>query len=191
MVGNLRGLNEHLLNVTIVVALYVLSFQLVTYLIDPIQKTFLHVEYASLLFLPHGIRVVVTILYGARNGFVYLLIASGFILLLTDEGIKTDLTVLLQTLASAGCAPLAMLLLGFGFGSKSLSLDAVTSKTWRALLMLIILSSLLNGIMQTAAIQLGNTGIGDVLLSLRYIVGDILGSIVVFALASYALRRAL
>jgi hypothetical protein len=45
--------------------------------------------------------------------------------------------------------------------------------------------------MQTAAIQLGNTGIGDVLLSLRYIVGDILGSIVVFALASYALRRAL
>ena len=187
----MRGLNEHLLNATIVVALYVLSFQLVTYLIDPIQKAFLYVEYASLLFLPHGIRVVVTILYGARNGFVYLLIASGFILLLSDEGIKTDLTVLLQTFASAGCAPLAMLLLGFGFGSKSLSLDAVTSKTWRALLMLIILSSLLNGIMQTAAIQLGNTGIGDVLLSLKYIVGDILGSIVVFALASYALRRAL
>jgi hypothetical protein len=187
----LASRNEHILNATIVIAFYILSFQLVTYLIDPIQRSFLAADYASLLFLPHGIRVLAVVLYGPRAGFVYLLFATGCLLILSDEGVKTNLTVLLQTIAGAGCAPLAMILLGFGFGHKTLSLGDVTPRSWRAFLMLIILSSLLNGVMQTAAIQLGNTGMGDIILSLKYTLGDILGSLVVFALASYALRRSL
>ena len=187
--NKLTSLNEHLLNAMIVTAFYILSFQLVTYLIDPIQMSFFEFEYASLLFLPHGIRVLAVVLYGPRAGFIYLLVATAFLLLLSDEGVKTNVTVLLQTIASAGCAPLAMLLLGFSFGQNTLSLSNVTPKSWRAFLMLIIFSSLLNGVMQTAALQLGNTGMGDVILSLKYTTGDILGSLVVFALASYALRR--
>jgi len=189
--SQLASRNEHILNIIVVVAFYILSFQLVTYLIDPIQQSLLADEYASLLFLPHGIRVLAVVLYGPRAGFIYLLFATAFLLLLSDEGVKTNMTVLLQTIASAGCAPLAMLLLGFGFGRNTLSLSNVTPKSWRAFLMLIILSSLLNGVMQTAAIQLGNTGMGDVILSLKYTLGDILGSLVVFALASYTLRRSL
>ena len=183
--------NEHLMNATIVTAFYVLSFQMVTYLAHPVQRSFFAIDYASLLFLPHGIRVLAVVLYGPRAGFFYLLVATSFLLLLTDEGLKTDLTVLLQTLASAACAPLAMLLLGFGFGEKALSLSKVTPKSWRAFLLLIILSSLLNGVMQTSAIQLGNTGVGNIILSLKYTLGDILGSVVVFVFASYALRRSL
>ena len=188
---NLGDLNEHILNATIVLALYVLSFQLVTYLIDPVQRSFLQTGYASLLFLPHGIRVLTVVLYGVRAGFTYLLVASSLLLFLTDEGIKTELTVLLQTIFSAGCVPIAMLLLRFAFGQDSMSLDNVTPKTWRAILLLIVISSLVNGVMQTAAIQLGDTGVGDVILSLKYIVGDILGSVAVFAFASYVLRRTL
>ena len=179
------------MNTAIVIAFYVLSFQLVNYVVDPIQQWFFEVEYASLLFLPHGIRVLAVVLYGPRAGFIYLLVATAFLLLLSDEGVKTNVTVLLQTIAGAGCAPLAMMLLGFGFGQNTLSLSNVTPRSWRAFLMLIILSSLLNGVMQTAAIQLGNTGIGDVILSLKYTLGDIMGSLVVFALASYTLRRSL
>ena len=179
------------MNTTIVLAFYILSFQLVTYLIDPIQQWFFEFEYASLLFLPHGIRVLAVVLYGPRAGFIYLLVATAFLLLLSDEGVKTNVTVLLQTIASAGSAPLAMLLLGFGFGRNSFSLSNVTPRSWRAFLMLIILSSLLNGVMQAAAIQLGNTDMGDVILSLKYTTGDIVGSLVVFALASYMLRRSL
>ena len=187
----MKGLDTHLMNATIVLALYVLSFQLVEFLVEPLQNTFTATEFASLLFLPHGIRVLAVVLYGPRAGFIYLLVATAFLLLLSDEGVKTNVTVLLQTIASAGCAPLAMLLLGFGFGRNTLSLSNVTPRSWRAFLMLIILSSLLNGILQAAALQFGNTDMGDVILSLKYTAGDILGSLVVFALASYTLRRSL
>ena len=187
----MAGFKDHILNFIIVLALYVLSFQLVTFVIDPVQRSFLQTGYASLLFLPHGIRVLTVVLYGVRAGFTYLLVASGLLLFLSDEGVKTDLTVLLQTIASAGCVPIAMLLLRFAFGQNTVTLDDVTPETWRAILLLIIISSLLNGVLQTAAIQLGDTDVDDVILSLKYTVGDIFGSVVVFAFASYVLRRAL
>jgi len=179
------------LNATIVLALYVLSFQLVEFLVVPVQKSFTGTEFASLLFLPHGVRILTVIIYGARSGFVYLLFASSLLPFLSDAGIKTDLTVLLQTFAGAACVPLALLLLRFGFGGQSISLKNVTPNTWRALIVLVVVSSLLNGLMQTAAIHLGNTSVDDLIIGLKYTVGDIFGSLVVFAFASYALRRAL
>jgi len=83
-----------------------------------------------------------------------------------------------------------MLLLRFGFGENSISLSDISPKTWRALVVLIVVSSLVNGLMQTAAIHLGNTSVDDLIVALKFTVGDILGSIVVFAFASYTLRRA-
>ena len=186
----MQGLNTHILNATIVLALYVLSFQLVEFLVLPVQSTFTASEFASLLFLPHGVRVLTVILYGARSGFIYLLVASALLLFLSDEGVKTDLTVVLQTLTSAACVPLSMLLLHFGFGENSISLNDISPQSWRALVVLIVVSSLLNGLMQTAAIHLGNTSVDDLIVALKFTVGDILGSVVVFAFASYALRRA-
>ena len=87
---------------------------------------------------------------------------------------------------AANPAPASLRLWG-----QSISLKNVTSKTWRALVVLIVVSSLLNGLMQTAAIQLGNTSEDDFIVALKYTVGDVLGSLVVFAVAGYALRRAL
>jgi len=171
----MKGLNTHVMNATIVMALYVLSFQLVEFLVVPFQNAFTASEFASLLFLPHGVRVLTVILYGARSGFIYLLVASALLLFLSDEGAKTDLTVVLQTLTSAACVPLSMLLLRFGFGENSISLSDISPKTWRALVVLIVVSSLLNGLMQTAAIQLGNTSEDDFIVALKYTVGDVFG----------------
>ena len=106
------------MNAIIVLALFVLSFQLVEFLVVSIQNTFTGTEFASLLFLPHGVRVLTVIFYGARWGFVYLLIASSLLLFLSDEGVKIDVPVLLQTLAGAACVPLTLLLLRFGFGVR-------------------------------------------------------------------------
>ena len=187
----MKGLNTHVMNATIVLALYVLSFQLVEFLVVPFQSTFTASEFASLLFLPHGVRVLTVILYGARSGFIYLLVASALVLFSSDEGVKTDLTVVLQTLTSAACVPLSMLLLRFGFGENSISLSDISPRTWRALVVLVVVSSLLNGLMQTAAIHLGKTSVDDLIVALKFTIGDILGSLAVLALASYALRRAL
>ena len=58
----MQGLSTHILNATIVLALYVLSFQLVEFLVVPFQSAFTASEFASLLFLPHGVRVLTVIL---------------------------------------------------------------------------------------------------------------------------------
>ena len=87
---------------------------------------------------------------------------------------------------AANPAPASLRLWG-----QSISLKNVTSKTCRALVVLVVVSSLLNGLAQTAAIQLGNTSVDDLIVALKYTAGDILGSLMVFACAGYALRRAL
>ena len=191
ILSSVNSLSKHVMNAIIVLVLFVLSFQLVEFLVVSIQNTFTGTEFVSLLFLPHGVRIPTVILYGARSGFFYLLLASSLLLFLSDEGVKIDVPVLLQTLAGAACVPLTLLLLRFDFGAQSISLKNVTSKTCRALVVLVVVSSLLNGLAQTAAIQLGNTSVDDLIVALKYTAGDILGSLMVFACAGYALRRAL
>ncbi|MDD9930097.1 MAG: hypothetical protein OXR03_30070, partial [Rhodospirillaceae bacterium] len=87
----------------------------------------------------------------------------------------------LQTIASAGSVPRAIILPVFGFGQRSITLDSGTPKTWRAILLLAILSSLFNGISQPAVLELGKSGPSDALLIIQFVIGDIVGTIAVFA----------
>ena len=186
------SLKTHAVNATIVTAAFVLSYQLVGYVIDPIQSVFLTTGYASLLFLPHGVRVLAVFLYGPGPASVYLLIAALVSLLLSDNHVdKSVLTIIMQTLTGALCAPVAYQLLKFSFGSDHISLGSVNARTWRGILMVIIVSSLLNGLFQTLSIGLGDTDFVDVLLSLKYTVGDIFGAIFVLFVANYLLRKAI
>jgi len=57
--------------------------------------------------------------------------------------------------------------------------------------MVIIVSSLLNGLFQTLSIGIVDTGIADIMLALRYIVGDILGAIFVLFVANFLLSKTL
>ena len=69
ILSSVNSLSKHVMNAIIVLALFVLSFQLVEFLVVSIQNTFTGTEFASLLFLPHGVRILTVILYGARSGF--------------------------------------------------------------------------------------------------------------------------
>ena len=183
-------MKTHAVNAIVVTTFFVLSYQLVDLIIDPIQSWFLATGYASLLFLPHGVRVLAVFLYGPGRASLYLLIASIVSLLLSDNQMdKSFLTMIMQTLTGALCAPLAYQLLKFSFGSNHISLGSVSPKTWRGILTVIIVSSLLNGLFQTLSIGFGNTGIADVVLSLKYTVGDIVGAIFVLFVANFLLRR--
>ena len=123
---------------------------------------------------------------------MYLLIAALVSLSLSDNPMdKSVLTMTLQTVTGAFCAPVAHQLLKFSFGSDHISLGSVNARTWRGILMVIIVSSLLNGLFQTLSIGLGDTGFVDVLLSLKYTVGDIFGAIFVLFAANYLLRQAI
>jgi len=181
----------HAINAIFVTAIFVVSFQLVEGIIDPLQSLLLTTGYASLLFLPHGVRVLTVFLYGPGPASFYLLIASLVSLSLTDNQMdKTVLTIILQTLTGAFCAPVAYQLLKFSFGSDHISLGSVSARTWRGIVVVIIVSSLLNGLFQTLSLGAGNTGVTDVVLSLKYTLGDILGAIFVLVAANFLLKQA-
>ena len=182
----------HIINTIFVTAVFVLSYQLVDRIIDPVQSLLLTTGYASLLFLPHGVRVLAVFLYGAGPAFFYVLIAGLVSLSLSDNELdKSVLTIIMQTLTGALCAPVAYQLLKFSFGSDHISLGSVNARTWRGILMVIIVSSLFNGLFQTLSIGLGDTGVANVVLSLKYTAGDIFGAIFVLFVANYLLRQAI
>lgn len=175
-------------NCALVMLLYVGSYQVVAYVIDPLQMYFGTLTFASLVFLPHGIRVLSAIFYGPMASFIYIFFASCLVFLINGVPGRTELTQLLQILANASCAPMAMAILQFGFGGEQISLRNVGPKTWRSFFVLVVFSSLLNGVMQNLAIYFGGTQINDFSLLLTFTIGDIIGAIIIFALAHLVLK---
>ena len=184
----MNHIKAHIKHCAIVTILYVGSYQVVAFLIDPLQIYFGTLTFASLAFLPHGIRVLSAIFYGAKNSFVYIFLASCVVMLLNGLPARTELTQFLQLLANAACVPIALVILRFGFGDEHISLKNVSSRTWRSFLVLVVFSSLLNGVMQNLAIHFGGTEINDFSLLLTFTIGDIIGAIVIFVIAHYFLK---
>jgi len=184
----MNRIRAHIKDCAIVTILYVGSYQVVAFVIDPLQIYFGTLTFASLAFLPHGIRVLSAIFYGAKNSFVYIFLASCVVMLLNGLPARTELTQFLQLLANAACVPIALVILRFGFGDEHISLKNVSPRTWRSFLVLVVFSSLLNGVMQNLAIHFGGTEINDFSLLLTFTIGDIIGAIVTFVIAHYFLK---
>ena len=175
-------------NCAIVMFLYVGSYQVVAYVFDPLQMYFGTLTFASIAFLPHGIRVLSAVFYGARDSFIYILLASGVVFLINGIPARTELTQFLQILANASCVPLALVILRFGFGDEHISLSNVSPRTWRSFVVLVIFSSVLNGVMQNLAIHFGGTEINDFSLLLTFTIGDIIGAVIMFVIAQFVLK---
>jgi hypothetical protein len=109
-------------------------------------------------------------------------------LLLNGLPARTELTHVLQLLATASCVPIALVILRFGFGEEHISLKNVSPRTWRSFLVLVVFSSLLNGLMQHLAIHLGGTETNDFSLYLTFTIGDIIGAIITFVIAHSFLK---
>ena len=184
----MNQIKTHIKNCVIVTLLYVVSYQVVAFVIDPLQIYFGTLTFASLVFLPHGIRVLSAIFYGARNSFVYIFLASCLVFLLNGLPARTELTQFLQLLANASCVPIALVILRFGFGDDHISLSNVGPRTWRSFVVLVIFSSLLNGVMQNLAVQLGGTVINDFSLLITFTIGDVIGAVIVFVIVQLSLK---
>ena len=168
--------------------LYVGSYQVVAYVFDPLQMYLGTLTFASIAFLPHGIRVLSAVFYGARDSFIYILLASGVVFLINGIPARTELTQFLQILANASCVPLALVILRFGFGDEHISLSNVSPRTWRSFVVLVIFSSVLNGVMQNLAIHFGGTEINDFSLLITFTIGDIIGAVIMFVIAQFVLK---
>lgn len=120
---------------------------------------------------------------------MYLILASIFANLTIGGGLPTTSETLAGTIIGAGCVPLALYLLRFGFGDEVISRQHVDGRTWRGLVLLVIISSLFNSILQTVVIHARDITVTDVYLGLKFVMGDILGGLVMLVGTQVLLKR--
>ena len=118
-------------NFTIVLVSYLASYLLVAKVISPIQSQYiLNTELVSLLFLPHGVRVLTCVLYGPRLGAFYIFSAT----LLTgfwvgSIGDDDPLTLTLRYAVGSLCVQIAFVFLEFIHEDTKIGLTMVKHNT--------------------------------------------------------------
>ena len=145
----------------------------------PIQSKFLgteHILVGALIFLPHGVRVISTVVYGLRS-LIPLLIAH-FLMLILYVNISKFSMIIALTLVSTLCVWLAIFIM---FRSRNgLNLNQINLKN---IILITILSSIINssGHDLTKYIFLVDTHSNLINKELfYYMIGDFLGTLLLF-----------
>jgi len=178
-------------NFTIVVVSYLASYLLVFKVISPIQLQYiLNTELVSLLFLPHGVRVLTCVLYGPRLGAFYLFSAT----LLTGFwvgmlGDYNPLTLTLLYAVGALSVPIAFVFLQFIHEDTKIGLTKVNHNTIKTIAYLALISSIINSIGHALVLD----GFSDFSVQpriiLQFLIGDLLGTTVLFLCLRFVLNR--
>ena len=178
-------------NFTIVVVSYLASYLLVAKVISPIQAQYiLNTELVSLLFLPHGVRVLTCVLYGRRLGAFYLFSAT----LLTGfwVGNLSDynpLTLTLLYVVGALSVPIAFVFLQFIHEDTKIGLTKVNHNTIKTIAYLALISSTLNSIGKSLILDEFSTFEVQPRIILQFLTGDLLGTLVLFLCLRLVLNR--
>ena len=178
-------------NFTIVVVSYLASYLLVAKVISPIQAQYiLNTELVSLLFLPHGVRVLTCVLYGPRLGAFYLFSAT----LLTGFwvgmlGDYNPLTLTLLYAVGALSVPIAFVFLQFIHEDTKIGLTKVNHNTIKTVAYLALISSTLNSIGKSLILDGFSTFEVQPRIILQFLTGDLLGTLVLFLCLRFVLNR--
>ena len=170
-----------------IVACYLLTFVLVNQVVFPAQQSILPSisQYAGLVFLPHGVRVIATWLY--REKAILPLLIAHFILYRAYYWNGTDTAKnMVAVLAGSLCVFIAMQL--FRFSRIDISLANMTISHWRSLILLGFVSSIFN----TAGnmLALGDAMSSELHLNVvaTFIIGDTLGTIACLLILMFGFR---
>jgi len=178
-------------NFTIVVVSYLASYLLVFKVISPIQLQYiLNTELVSLLFLPHGVRVLTCVLYGPRLGAFYLFSAT----LLTGfwVGMLRDynpLTLTLLYAVGALSVPIAFVFLQFIHEDTKSGLTKLNHNTIKTIAYLALISSTLNSIGHALVLDGFSAFEVQPRIILKFLTGDLLGALVLFLCLRLVLNR--
>ena len=178
-------------NFSIVVVSYLASYLLVAKVISPIQAQYiLNTELVSLLFLPHGVRVLTCVLYGSRLGAFYLFAAT----LLTGfwVGMLVDykpLTLTLLYAVGALSVPIAFLFLEFIHEDTKIGLTKVNHNTIKTIAYLALISSIINSIGHALVLDGFSAFEVQPRIILKFLFGDLLGTLVLFLCLRLVLNR--
>ena len=178
-------------NFTIVVVSFLSSYLLVAKVISPIQAQYiLNTELVSLLFLPHGVRVLTCVLYGPRLGAFYLFSAT----LLTGFwvgmlGDYNPLTLTLLYAVGALSVPIAFVFLEFIHEDTKIGLTKVNHNTIKTIAYLALISSTLNSIGHALVLDGFSAFEVQPRIILKFLFGDLLGTLVLFLCLRFVLNR--
>lgn len=168
--------------------MYAASFGAVIYAINPIQALLFPqlTQFASLLFLPHGLRVLATIALGARaipGLFLGAIYSAYFLWGINDPGL-----LVLFSLISSCSAFLALECL------KALGIDAFyTSKKkglplFENVILAGVASSLTNSFLMTTVLESSGHVQNVTFTMAAYAIGDIVGLVVSWKIASLVMN---
>lgn len=186
---DLKHVQTQVLIIFLVSGAYTLSFGLMDTVIAPLQAALAPTltEYALLIFLPHGVRVLTAWLFGWRSIF-YLLAAAIIAHLIVTPEVAISGTKISTWLVGASCGWLGIAtlrLLGLPLGED---LASIGRDTWRHLILAGVTSSLFNSIGHGLVYQ--SEVFSDLFrpVVFAFIFGDTMGILLCFALAFAFLR---
>lgn len=162
-------------------------FILVSVLITPTQAylNFTQTEYASLVFLPHGVRVLSIWLLRER-AIVPLFIAHLFTYLIFVWVGNSSIENIALVLVGTFCVPLAIQLLRWTGLEAFLASPNVIQ--WRAIVLVGFLASIINSIGNSLVLSPTIEPSLHLITALTYIVGDTIGVIVVLLALLFLFR---
>ena len=178
-------------NFTIVVVSFLASYLLVAKVLTPIQSQYISdSDLVSLLFLPHGVRVLACVLYGPRLGAFYLFSAT----LLTGFwvgriGDYEPLTLTLLYAVGSLCVPIAFIFLQFIHEDTKIGLTKVNNNTIKTIAYLALISSILNSIGHALILDGFSTFEVKPRIILQFLIGDLLGTLVLFLCLRFVLNQ--
>ena len=178
-------------NFTIVLVSFLSSYLLVAKVISPIQAQYiLNTELVSLLFLPHGVRVLTCVLYGPRLGAFYLFSATlltGF--LVGNLSDYNPLTLTLLHVIGTLSVPIAFVFLQFILEDTKIGLTKVNHNTIKTIAYLALISSIINSIGHALVLDGFSAFEVQPRIILKFLFGDLLGTLVLFLCLRFVLNR--
>jgi hypothetical protein len=186
MLGSTGSLSfvDHALGLLAVVVLYFGSFSAVIFIVEPAQQLLesAGIFYGNLIFLPHGIRILVVWLYGWW-GALYLL--PVIVLTTAVYSPELEITVSMMVLSATSVAAVVLsFLICRALGILSFAFEAATA-SWKELLLIGSMAAFLNAVLHW--LVLPNASRFD--FSAIFI-GDILGLLLMLILLMLTFRAA-
>ena len=175
-------MKEHIQNFLIVSVAYVTAYSLTLGFVSPLQQILLSnlVAEASVLFLPHGVRVLAFYFFGWRAAF-YLLPASYVMMILSAQA-GMALNPWAPIVSAIGCYVGCAIVIRL-FPESTLHREF---PRWQFFGLIALLGSVLNSIGNTVLLKQEL----DFLVAGSYLIGDMAGFFVCFLILMYAFRFA-
>ena len=175
-------MKEHIQNFLIVSVAYITAYSLVLGFVAPLQQMLLSnvISELSVLFLPHGVRVLAFYFLGWRAA-IYLLPASYLMMLLTAQaGVSLDPWAPIVSLVSC--------YLGFALITRFLPEGGSQQRflRWQYFGLIALLGSVLNSVGNTLLLRQEF----DFLVAAGYLIGDMAGFVVCLVTLMYGFRFA-